>query len=55
MSIRHRGRPGSSDRRDNGIGLLLKTLKHLGLEEDTLVVFTSDNGGKKRKRGNETL
>jgi len=32
---------------DEGIGLLLQTLKNTGLDEDTLVVFTSDNGGER--------
>lgn len=32
---------------DEGIGLLLQTLKDNGLDEDTLVVFTSDNGGER--------
>lgn len=30
---------------DDGIGILLKKLADLGLDENTLVVFTSDNGG----------
>ena len=30
---------------DTGIGLLLQRIKDLGLENNTLVVFTSDNGG----------
>jgi len=30
---------------DNGVGLVLDTLKELGLEKNTIVVFTSDNGG----------
>lgn len=30
---------------DNGVGLLLKKLADLGLDTNTLVVFTSDNGG----------
>jgi arylsulfatase A-like enzyme len=30
---------------DAGIGMVLDKLKSLGLKEDTLVVFTSDNGG----------
>ena len=30
---------------DDSIGMLLARLKELGLEEKTLVVFTSDNGG----------
>jgi len=29
---------------DDGVGRLLETLEELGLDEDTLVVFTSDNG-----------
>ena len=30
---------------DNGVGEILKTLERLGLAENTLVIFTSDNGG----------
>ena len=30
---------------DRGCGLLLQKLKELGLEENTLIVFTNDNGG----------
>jgi arylsulfatase A-like enzyme len=30
---------------DEAIGLVLKNLKDLGLDENTIVVFTSDNGG----------
>ncbi|MBI1311102.1 sulfatase-like hydrolase/transferase [bacterium] len=30
---------------DTGVGLVLKKLAELGLEENTLVLFTSDNGG----------
>ncbi|MBT3277772.1 MAG: sulfatase [Phycisphaerales bacterium] len=30
---------------DWGVGEVLKTLKTLGLEKDTLVIYTSDNGG----------
>lgn len=30
---------------DQNVGRIIKTLKALGLEENTLVVFTSDNGG----------
>ena len=29
---------------DRSIGLLLDTINELGLEEDTLIMFTSDNG-----------
>lgn len=43
---------------DDGIGILLKKIKELGLEENTLVVFTSDNGGTQQSsqeplRGNK--
>ena len=30
---------------DTGVGILLKKISDLGLEQNTLVVFTSDNGG----------
>ena len=30
---------------DENIGRLVKTLKQLDLEENTIIVFTSDNGG----------
>lgn len=30
---------------DSGIGLIRKKLKELGLEKNTLIIFTSDNGG----------
>ena len=32
---------------DEGIGALMAALRRLGLERDTLVVFTSDNGGER--------
>jgi len=32
---------------DDGIGKVLRALKRSGLERDTLVVFTSDNGGER--------
>jgi arylsulfatase A-like enzyme len=32
---------------DDGIGRVLKTLAQSGLERDTLVIFTSDNGGER--------
>jgi arylsulfatase A-like enzyme len=32
---------------DEGIGTLMATLRRLSLERDTLVVFTSDNGGER--------
>ncbi len=30
---------------DDGVGILLKKLNELGLDDNTLVIFTSDNGG----------
>ena len=30
---------------DDGVGILLKKIKDLGLDSNTLVIFTSDNGG----------
>lgn len=33
------------DRMDQGIGRIIATLKKLGMEENTVVVFLSDNGG----------
>ncbi len=48
--------PGMSDRRaklvaliehmDDGIGRVLKTLEETGLAKNTMVIFTSDNGGQ---------
>ncbi len=43
---------------DDGVGVLMKKLADLGLEENTLVVFTSDNGGTQQSsqeplRGNK--
>ncbi len=39
---------GMVDNLDRCIGLLLEELQSLGLEENTLVIFTSDNGGIRR-------
>jgi arylsulfatase A-like enzyme len=33
---------------DDGVGVLLNRLKELGLDKNTLVIFTSDNGGTQR-------
>jgi arylsulfatase A-like enzyme len=43
---------------DDGVGILLRKLKDLGLENNTLLVFTSDNGGTQQSsqeplRGNK--
>lgn len=39
---------------DDNIGRLLQTLKDQGLEEDTLVMFTADNGGLSTAEGSPT-
>lgn len=39
------------DRMDQAIGRVLKTVKDLGQEENTLVIFISDNGGSPYDRG----
>ena len=36
---------GLVEQMDDAVGIVLNTLKQLGLEEKTIVVFTSDNGG----------
>lgn len=38
------------ERMDEGVGKILGALKAAGLEQNTLVVFTSDNGGTKQAR-----
>ena len=37
---------------DDGVGQILKTLKKSGIEENTIVVFLSDNGGAKNNGSN---
>jgi len=39
---------------DNGVGKVLDTLDRLGLSDNTIVVFTSDNGGVSAGDGNST-
>ncbi|QHI69848.1 sulfatase [Tichowtungia aerotolerans] len=34
---------------DNGIGRLMDALEHMGLDENTVVIFASDNGGRTAK------
>lgn len=36
---------GLVEEMDNAIGIVLRKLKELGLDENTVVIFTSDNGG----------
>lgn len=40
---------------DQGVGMIMARLKELGLDENTLVVFTSDNGGEVTITTNEPL
>ena len=40
---------------DDGIGLLSKKLNDLGLVEDTIFIFSSDNGGEKKVTSNAPL
>jgi arylsulfatase A-like enzyme len=40
---------------DENVGRLLKSLKELNLEENTIIVFTSDNGGKNSVTSNAPL
>lgn len=40
---------------DSGIGRVLETLEQCGLAEDTLVIFTSDNGGQLSVGANNAL
>lgn len=40
---------------DEGVGMILKKLKETGLDKNTLVIFTSDNGGETRVTTNAPL
>ena len=40
---------------DAGVGLIVETLRRLGLQDDTLIVFTSDNGGETTVTSNAPL
>lgn len=46
---------GMIRRMDRGIGRVLETLRQLGLEENTIVLFTSDNGPQFGGQGEEKL
>ena len=57
------GRPGSQgnpiyaamlEHVDNGVGLIMKTLRETGRDTDTVVAFTSDNGGLCTREGPNT-
>jgi arylsulfatase A-like enzyme len=39
---------------DSAVGIVLEKLDELGLADDTLIVFTSDNGGLSTKEGSPT-
>lgn len=40
---------------DEGVGLIREKLKELGIEDNTIIIFTSDNGGEKRVTDNAPL
>jgi arylsulfatase A-like enzyme len=40
---------------DDGVGLILEELRRHGIEENTLIVFLSDNGGDERKGSNNGI
>ncbi len=40
---------------DDGVGMIMETLDSLGLAENTIVIFTSDNGGESRVTSNAPL
>lgn len=40
---------------DNGIGMIMKTLAESGLDKNTIIVFTSDNGGAPNVANNGNL
>ena len=37
---------------DDGVGLIMQKLKELGLEQDTILIFSSDNGGETKVTSN---
>ncbi|MBK5276324.1 MAG: alkaline phosphatase family protein [Desulfuromonadales bacterium] len=41
----------SADRVDQGIGMLMSTLRELGLKDKTLIIITADHGGSGRSHG----
>ena len=40
---------------DEGVGLILRKLKELGLDENTIIIFSSDNGGETKVTSNAPL
>jgi len=40
---------------DDGVGMILRKLEQLGLADDTIVIFTSDNGGETNVTSNAPL
>ena len=39
----------------DGVGMIMSTLEALDLTDNTIVIFTSDNGGESRVTGNAPL
>lgn len=52
---RHPGVAAMLDDLDVGIGQMLEKLDELGIDDNTYVIFTSDNGGTNGARNNEPL
>ena len=40
---------------DDGVGMIVKKLEELGIREDTVIIFTSDNGGEHNVTSNAPL
>lgn len=40
---------------DTGVGMICRKLKELGIENNTIIIFTSDNGGESRVTDNSPL
>jgi arylsulfatase A-like enzyme len=40
---------------DDGVGMILQKLKDLGIDKNTIIIFTSDNGGESRVTDNAPL
>jgi arylsulfatase A-like enzyme len=51
---RHAIYGGMMEAMDNAIGMVLNRLKQLGIDDDTVVCFTSDNGGLSTSEGSPT-
>ena len=55
MHRKKRERFGTISAIDQGVGSIMKALKAAGLYDNSVVVFSTDNGGPKDKRGQTNL